>query len=240
MNEIKKLGSSIAQIYSKSGADAEKYLHEARKLKDLHGAGFAVIYCWFYSVPQKWISVEPKIFELAKKTDLFDMNAVLSKPSSEIARILKPMIFRNRISDQLKNFCAAIKYEYFSWEDFAEALRNDDVFVIFQKLRKHRNIRVTFKNLSAMKIFVGGDDSLFILDRHVARVMGISEKELAGSKVQEARFKKLLKRTGRITDRLGKNFKGGTVSWSLAIWFDKSGISANNLLRNWSHDSKAN
>lgn len=233
MRNLNEIVNTVAEIYRRSGGEAEEYLRQARQLKRCCGPGFAIVYCWFYSVPQKWTQVEPKIFELAKHTNSFDMNKVLSVSSSGIARILKPMIFRNEISRQLKNFCRALKSEYSSWEKFAKALKNENMFELLQKLRRYKDIRVTFKNLAAMKILVDEDDNLLIPDRHVAQIMGLNEKKLARCKVQEKSFRELLNCAETITKELEKrSFEGvSTTKWSLAIWFNRSGILANALLK---------
>jgi hypothetical protein len=59
MRKPKEIVKEVAEIYSKNGA--EEYLRRARKLKELYGPSFTIVYCWFYSVPQKWTQVEPKI-----------------------------------------------------------------------------------------------------------------------------------------------------------------------------------
>ncbi|MBS7633293.1 hypothetical protein KEJ15_06730, partial [Candidatus Bathyarchaeota archaeon] len=84
-------------------------------------------------------------------------------------RILRPIVFYNEISFQLKNFCKAVYNEFNSWDFFANELNGKSIFAIFEKLRKHKGIRLSFKNLAAMKIFVGMDDDLLVLDRHVAK-----------------------------------------------------------------------
>lgn len=63
MRNIKTIVKDVAEIYQESGDEAEEYLHKARMLKEEFGPGLAIVYCWFYSVPQKWTQVEPKIFE---------------------------------------------------------------------------------------------------------------------------------------------------------------------------------
>jgi len=143
------------------------------------------------------------------------------------------MIFYNEISFQLKNFCRAIKDEYGSWEKFAEAIEKQDVFSVFKKLRKHRGIRLTFKNLAAMKSFVGLSNDFLILDTHVAKVLGISKDIRNKYRVQEKLFKDLLLFSDRITQVLEREGfqKVTTIEWSLAIWFNMAGILAGELLR---------
>jgi hypothetical protein len=232
MKEVKSAAEKIAQIYRESGAEAERYLRRTRKLKDLCGPSFAVIYCWFYSVPQRWIQVEPKIFELAKKTNSFDLDIILKVSKEKLAAALEPMIFRNEISLQLKNFCKAIKNEYLSWGNFANALKEESIFAIFEKLRRYKNTRLTFKNLAAMKIFVGMNNSLIILDTHIAKMLGISKTERGKYVAWEKSFQSLLDLSRKVTNELKK--KGLDVSgakWSLAIWFNKTKIPANRLLQ---------
>ena len=232
MRNTKKIVEDVAEIYQKSGVDAEEYLHKARKLKEKFGSGLAMVYCWFYSIPQKWTQVEPKVFELMKHTNSFDLETVSNMSSEELAAMLKPLIFFNEISLQLKNFCRVIQDEYGSWEAFAEVIERKDIFSIFKKLRKHGGIRVTFKNLAAMKSFVGLSNDFLILDTHVAKVLGISEDVRNKYRVQEKLFKDLLDFSNQITQALErKGFqRTTTIQWSLAIWFNKAKIPANDLL----------
>jgi endonuclease III len=231
---MKKIGSmveDIAKIYEQSGGEAEKYLSKARKLEEIYGCGPAVVYCWFYSVPQKWTQVEPKIFELMKYTKAFDLDIILSTPQREIRSIIRPIVFYNQISLQLRNFCSAIKSRYSSWDLFARVLTQESIFTIFRSLRSHRNVRVTFKNLSAMKIFVGMDNDLLIIDTHVAKVMGIGKKEISKYRTQKKLFSELLEIARNVTRLLKRNFGDVTMAkWSLAIWFDKAKILSDELL----------
>lgn len=224
MRNVEEMMDSIALTYRDIGPQAEEYLRKARKLKGLYGSGFAVVYCWFYSVPQKWIQVEPKIFELAEKTNSFDLNTLSAAPTESLAARLKPMIFYNEISSQLKNFCRVVKDEYSSWDEFVGALSTESVFTLFEKLRKYRRIRITFKNLAAMKIFVGMNNNQLILDTHVARILRINKKDMSKYRVQPKRFQELLGYAGKVTNELkGRGF--GDISmakWSLAIWFDQA------------------
>ena len=231
MRVIERIVEDVAGIYQRSGEQAKKYLHKARRLKELFGYGLAIVYCWFYSVPQKWVQVEPKIFELIEFTNSFNLDTISSIPSEKIAEQLRPMIFYNEISAQLKNFCKAVKEEYSSWEDFVETLRRESIFEIFEKLKYHRNIRVTFKNLSAMKIFVGMDDDLLILDTHVAKVMGVGKKEINKYRTRKTLFVELLQFSIKVTRALRRKFKDVTMTeWSLAIWFNKAKILPDELL----------
>jgi len=113
------------------------------------------------------------------------------------------MIFRNVIACQFKNFCRVIKDKYSTWDCFADALKEKHIFDLFNQLRTHQSIRLTFKNLSAMKVFVARDDNLIILDRHVARVLGILEyKNLY---VQNRKcFEMLLSLANKITKKTRK------------------------------------
>ncbi len=56
---------------------------------------------------------------------------------------------------QLKRFCEAIKSEHGSWDAFDNVLNKESIFTIFRVLRSFKSIRLTFKNLAAMKSFVG-------------------------------------------------------------------------------------
>lgn len=232
MKEIKDTTKEIAQIYRENKAEAKNYLHKARKLKDLYSPAFAIIYCWFYSVPQKWAQVEPKIFELAKKTNSFSLDIIPTISVKKLATILKPLIFRSEISLQLKNFCKATKSEYLSWNNFANRLEKENIFTIFKRLKKYENIRLTFKNLAAMKIFVAMNDDLIILDTHVARVLGINKIKRGEYVIREKNFQKMLAFSKKVTDELKK--KGlkdvSMAKWSLAIWFNKAKISDSRLL----------
>ena len=238
MRDAEEIVEDVAEIYRESGVDAEEYLHKARKIKEKFGSGLATVYCWFYSIPQKWTQVEPRIFELAKHTKFFDLKTILSMPSEELATLLKPMIFSNEISLQLKNFCRVVQDEYSSWEGFAEVIEKEGIFSIFKKLRKHGSIRVTFKNLAAMKSFVGLSNGFLILDTHVAKVLGISKNMRNKYRVQEKLFKSLLVFSNRITQALERNGfqKMTTIQWSLAIWFNKARIPVNDLLAQLNRD----
>lgn len=112
------------------------------------------------------------------------------------------------------------------------ALSQEPVFTIFERLRKYKGARVTFKNLAAMKIFVGMDDNLIIVDSHVAKVLGINRREASKCRIRETRFISLLERCGEITDKLRERGLGNVsmVKWSLAIWFDKAKIPSSRLL----------
>jgi len=232
MRHIEKIVNDIIRIYYESGKDAGKYLYKARKLREKFNSGLAIVYCWFYSIPQKWIFIEPKIFELARYTKFFDLNLLLDISPEQIAYILKPVIFYNRIAIQFKNFCEAVKEEYCSWDNLANRLAWESIFVIFEKLRTYRGVRITYKNLAAMKIIVGNDDDLLILDTHVAKVLGIGGSEINKYRTQKMLFEKLLNYSRRITDRLrNKGLRKITTSrWSLAIWFNKTKTSADDLL----------
>lgn len=231
MKEINIIVEDITNIYRESGGEAERYLSKARKLEEICGYGPAVVYCWFYSVPQKWTQVEPKIFELMKYTKSFDLDIILSMSQRPIGSILRPMIFYNEISFQLKNFCSAVKSGYSSWDLFTRVLRQESIFTIFKTLRRHKNVRVTFKNLSAMKIFVGMDNDLLILDTHVAKVMGIRKKEINKYRTQKTLFMELLEFSRKVTRALRRKLKHVTIAeWSLAIWFNKAKISSDELL----------
>lgn len=233
MRKPEEITKEVIKIYRESGKEAREYLRKARKLKEKFGSGLAVTYCWFYSVPQKWTQVEPKIFELAKKTNSFHLDTVLTIPKKNLAATLKPMIFRNEISSQLKNFCKAIKSEYSSWDNFADALKKESFFGIFGKLRKYKNIRLTFKNLAAMKIFVGMDNDLIILDTHVAKALGIKKSERSRYITRGTTLQNLLDFSKEITNGLRKKGFSDvfTAKWSLAIWFNKTNTHADELLK---------
>lgn len=232
MRDLEEIVKDVIKIYQKSGRCAEEYLHKARMLKDKFGFGTAIVYCWFYSVPQRWVQIEPKIFKLMKYTNSYNLPKMASIPSEKAAQILKPMIFYKVIAAQLKKFCKVVKDEYSSWNNFAKALIKESIFTIFEKLRRHEGVRVTYKNLAAMKIFVGNDDNLLILDTHVAKVLGIDKGEQNKYRIQKKLFESLLNFSKKITNRLKDNeFSEITMAkWSLAIWFNKAGISADELL----------
>jgi len=234
MRDAEKIVEDVVEIYRESRVDAEEYLHKARKLKEKFGPGLAIVYCWFYSVPQKWTQVEPKIFEMRKSTNSFDLGTMSKMPEEEMATMLKPMIFYNEISLQLKKFCETIQDEYGSWAGFAEAIEKKDVFSIFKKLRKHEGIRLTFKNLAAIKSFIGLSNDFLILDTHVAKVLGISKDARNRYRVQDEKIKDLLEFSNRIAQVIEREGfqKVTTIQWSLAIWFNKAKIRANDLLTN--------
>ena len=232
MRNIQSIVKDVVKIYRESGSEAVEYLYKARRLKERFGPGLAIVYCWFYSVPQKWTQVEPKIFEIMKRTNYFDLDLMSKVSKEELATTLKPMIFYNEISIQLKNFCKAIQDEYGSWKSFAEANEKQDIFSIFKKLRNHGGIRLTFKNLAAMKSFVGLSNDFLILDTHVAKVLGISKDVRNKYKVQEKLFKNLLIFANKTTTALRRKgfHRISAIQWSLAIWFNKTKIRANHLL----------
>jgi hypothetical protein len=231
MWNVESIVKDVATIYRKSGNEAVEYLGEARKLEETFGPGPAIIYCWFYSIPQKWTQVESKIFELMEHTDFFDLDTTISMQPEKIAAIVKPMIFRNEIASQLKNFCFAVRNQYCSWNRFAKVLKDESVFVIFSEIRKNRNVRVSFKNLAAMKSFVGMDDDLIILDTHVAKVLRINKDKLNKIRTNELLFRNLLETAKDITTELKKEFSDiSSIKWSLAIWFNETKIKANSLL----------
>ena len=232
MKDLQNIIKELTRIYKNSGRDAEEYLAKARKLERSFGSGPAIVYCWFYSVPQKWTHVEAKIFELMKLTDSFDLDIMLAMPREELARAMMPMIFHNEISNQLKKFCKAVEDEYGSWDAFAKIIKDQDIFSIFSDLRRYKGIRLTLKNLAAMKSFVGQSDNFPILDTHLANFLGISKETRNRFIVQEALFKKLLFFSSKITQTLRKEgFKNMTaIQWSLAIWFNRAKICAKDLL----------
>lgn len=232
MRRIKDIAEDVSRIYRRNRKDAEGYLCKARKLEEKFGSGLAIVYCWFYSVPQRWTQLEPRIFELMRLTDSFGLDTILSTSKEELAAMLKPTIFHNEIAFQLKNFCNVVKGEYESWESFTKVIKERDVLSVFKKLRKNRGIRLTFKNLAAMKSFVGLSNDLLILDTHVAKVLGISKDLRNKYRVQEKLFMHLLTLANLITQRLEREGfrKMTTIQWSLAIWFNKAKISSNDLL----------
>ncbi len=73
MRKLEEIVEEVTWIYSQSSNQAEEYILKARKLTEKFGSGLAIVYCWFYSIPQKWTQVEPKIFELAKETNFLDL-----------------------------------------------------------------------------------------------------------------------------------------------------------------------
>jgi len=223
----------IAEIYARYGKDAEDYLSRARSIISYLGSGTAVIYCWFFSVPQKWTQIEPKIFDLMKQTNMFNLNDISRITYTDIAFILRPMVFYNQIALQFLNFCSAIKKEYFSWDNFAKELKNREIFDIFTKLKKYRNIRLTFKNLAAMKIFVGNEDNMIIFDTHISKFMNINDaKKRRIIKLNADAFRHLLYFSNMITNRLRNlGFRNITLAkWSLAVWFSRSNTRSQDLL----------
>jgi hypothetical protein len=211
----------VLKIYKEKFRDATIYLEKARKMKGQLGSGFSVVYCWFYSVPQRWIQLEPKIFAIAETTNNFDLNFLLHISSGKLAELLKPLVFHNKISLQLKNFSKAIRNEHFSWDMFVEKIEKESIFNIFKNLNKYSNIRITFKNLAAMKMLIGQEDNLLILDTHVANILGINKNDLHKYHRKENYFKSLLKLAYAITEKLKQYglVKVTMAQWSLSIWF---------------------
>ena len=234
MKKIDRIAADVADIYNKNSQQAREYLLRARRLREQFGTGPAIVYSWFYSLPQRWIQVEPHIFRLMRHTDSYDLNTILSLSGKRLATMMRPVIFYNQVSTQLKNFCRAVQIAYISWNNFAEVLGTESIFTLFKTLRNCKNNRVTFKNLAAMKGFVGMNDDLVILDTHVAQVMGMSTQEARKYRTQVERFKNLLKTTNKITKELETCGVDdiSTIKWSLAIWFSKANIQADDLLSN--------
>jgi hypothetical protein len=229
---VTTLTMKILKIYEEKFKDATIYLERARRLRNKLGSGFSVVYCWFYSVPQKWTMLEPKIFALANKTNNFDLKFILQIPTSKLAELMKPLIFYNKISLQLKNFSKAVEREFSSWDGFVEEIEKKSIFDIFKILSEYSNIRVTFKNLASMKIFIGQENDLLILDTHVANVLGINKNDLHKYRSREDYFKSLLKLAHMITNKL-KHYgltEVTVVKWSLSIWFYETKIPGEALL----------
>ena len=234
MKKIERLVTDVGGLYHKNSRQAREYLLKARRLREQFGTGPAIVYSWFYSVPQRWIQVEPKIFRLMRQTNSYDLDTILSLSEKRLATMMRPVIFYNQVSTQLKNFCGAVRDWYVSWDRFAEALGKESIFRVFRTLRNYENNRVTFKNLAAMKSFVGMHDDLVILDTYVAKVMGINKQEVGKYRTQVERFKNLLGTADRVTKELETRGINdiSTIKWSLAIWFSKANIQAVDLLSN--------
>jgi hypothetical protein len=84
----------------------------------------------------------------------------------------------------------------------------------------------------AMKIFLGMEDNLMILDGHVADFLGIDRRFLARCKYQESCLRDLLETSQKITSRLKTiGFPSMTTAiWSLSVWFEKAKVIANELI----------
>lgn len=232
-NDLDDLTKRIFDIYKEKIKDAALYLEKARKIKEKIGSGFSVVYCWFYSVPQKWTTLEPKIFTIAEETNNFDLSFILETSPTRLAKLMKSLMFYNKLSFQLKSFCEVIRSEYTSWDNFAEELKRESIFQIFTVFNRYNDTRITFKNLAAMKIFIGQEDNLLILDNHVAKILGINKNDLYKYRKKEKYFKSLLNIARLITQRL---IKYGLIDvtmakWSLSIWFYETKISGDSLLR---------
>jgi len=234
MKEIQRMITDVEDIYQKNRQQAKEYLLKARKLSAQFGTGPAIAYSWFYSVPQRWIQIEPKIFRLMRQTNSYDMDTILSLSRKKLATMIRPIIFYNQVSTQLRNFCGAVRDSYATWHRFGEALEKDSVFTLFGTLRSHENTRVTFKNLAAMKSFVGMNDDLVVLDTHVAEAFGISKKEAGKYRTQPENFKNLLEIANEVTKELRTHgiYDITTIEWSLAIWFSQAKIRPGELLSN--------
>jgi len=222
----------VKKLYPEYRDEAEEYLRKARKIKTSLGLGTAICYCWFYSIPQRWKALEPRIIKLAERTRYFNLKNIMELSYDELRCIFNSIVFHDIISLQFKKFCNAIVKIYGSWEEFEKALIQRDIVDLFNELRAEGKIRLTFKNLSAMKIIVGQDDDLIILDIHVGRFLGLSTNEVALCRQSPKAFLALMDQCFAITKEL-KNlgFKDiSTVKWSLAIWFSKTGTSASQLL----------
>jgi len=234
MKKMKRVVADVADIYDKHSWQAREYVLRARRLSEQLGTGPAIVYSWFYSVPQRWVQVEPQIFRLIKETNSYDLDTILSLSEKKLAAMMRPVIFYNQISTQLKNFCRTVRDSYISWDHLAGALGKESIFALFETLRNYRNNRVTFKNLAAMKSFVGMSDDLVILDTHVAEVMEISREEAGKCRTRMECFKNVLGTANRVTKELETaGIKDvSTIKWSLAIWFRKANIREHSLLSN--------
>ena len=232
MRGLKDLSKDIARIYRQNRTDAYQYLHKARRLRENYGASLPIVYCWFYSTPLKWTIVEQKVFKLHADTHSFDLQSVTNMSAKEMLSLLKPMPFSRRTSIQLISFCNFVKDTYASWESFADAVKNEDIFSLFRISRFHSNTRLTFKNLSAMKSFVGSSNNLLILDTHVSRILGLNLYQRTSYVTEEKRFRDLLKYADEITQRMREDGLDNvtTIEWSLSIWFNKAKIHADRLL----------
>ncbi|MEM2614291.1 MAG: hypothetical protein QXO15_08740 [Nitrososphaerota archaeon] len=232
--DLDNIAKRIFDIYREKFKDAVLYLEKARKIKDKFGSSFSVVYCWFYSVPQKWTLLEPKIFTLAEETNNFDLRFILETSPTRLAKLMKSLMFYNKLSFQLKNFCEVIRGKYASWDNFAEELRKESIFKLFTVFNKYNDTRITFKNLAAMKIFIGNEDDLLILDKHVANVLGINKNDLYKYRKRKESFKSILEIARLITKRLIRyGLTDVTMAkWSLSIWFYETKISGDSLLKN--------
>ncbi len=167
---------------------------------------------------------------MAKHTDNFDLETILNTSDKTIARILRSIVFHNEVSFQLKDFCKAVYYEFNSWDSFVNEMDTKSVFTTFTKLRKYKRIRLSFKNLAAMKIFVGMDDNLLILDRHVAKTFGLNESEQNKYRSRGDMFWHIVTISETITEKLKEKGLNVTMAkWSLSLWFDGAGMSADEL-----------
>lgn len=233
LRETQDIINDAVVIFEKNGNDAINYFNKTRKLTSQFGAGFAISYCWFYSTPQKWTYVEPKIFEISKKTQLFNLDLILEINSKSLALMFKPLLFSNELSKQFLCFCKAIKKSYGSWDNFKTSLELDDMFLIFNRIRKHKHTRLTFKNLAAMISFIGFEEKFPILDTHIGTFLGINRVKRSRFVTNENLFRNLLNFTQTITDDLSKTYpEVSTIKWSLAVWFNRTKLNSSHLLTN--------
>jgi len=230
--KVCEIVEKLKELYPKFKKESIEYLKKARKIETVLGPGTAICYCWFYSVPQRWITLEPRIMKLAEKTENFNLERILKLRYSELKCFFNGIVFHNIISLQFKRFCSTIAKIYGSWEKFGEILKEKDIVALFCELRNESNIRLTFKNLSAMKIIVGRDDDLLILDSHVGNFLGLTFREITMCRQNPKAFLALIDQCHLITRELKiLGLKdASTAKWSLAIWFSKAKTSASQLL----------
>ncbi len=232
--ESQNIVKDLLDIFKVSGIDAIDYLNRVRTLESKFGTGFAISYCWFYSTPQKWMFVEPKIFDLAERTESFDLETILEINFNELSNMFKPLLYSNELSFQFSRFCKAIKGNYGTWTNFKKAIMSENLSRILNKLRKSSNIRLTFKNLAAMASFVGNFDIYPILDTHVGKILGINKYQRAKCVIHGKSFEEVKNYSEEITSKLANTFHElTTIQWSLSVWFNGSGLSSNDLLSNY-------
>jgi len=230
--KIHETVGKLKELYPRFKEEATEYLNKARKIETVLGPGTAICYCWFYSVPQRWTALEPRIMKLAEETEYFNLERILKLRYSELKCLFNGIVFHNIISLQFRRFCGAIAKIYGSWEKFGKILKEKDIVALFRELRNESNIRLTFKNLSAMKIIVGQDDNLLIPDTHVGNFLGLTFREITMCRQDPKAFLALIDQCHLITRELKvlglKDIS--TAKWSLAVWFSKSKTSASQLL----------
>lgn len=232
MKFIQLDSNTLDKIYMQKLDDVNIYLFKARNIIYTLGYGSGIVYCWLYSIPQKWKMCEETFFELLRKTKKFDVDVLLSLDIRKIERITRPLGFYRKIFRDFLNFILKTYEVFGDWEGFYNTICSKDVFKLFNILKEYGFNRISLKNLSAMKAYVAGEDNVIILDRHVGRVLKIKENIIRKANLNPKIYKDILREISNYIDHVSQNFYELTpIKLSLASWFYDTDTSASSLLR---------